>query len=273
QSGLFGFKERNNFAFEVAARDRIVGLQGVETGEILELGDAQRFGNPPGLPVGAADVADFALSDEAIEGAKSLFQRGNGVVAVDLVEVDIVGLEAAKAGFDGVHDVSARGAYIVAAGTDATEDLGRENNILAGDVEILEGLAEALFAFTFGIDVGRVEEVDAGIDARLDELLGTPGRHCQWPSRSPGRRERSWCQSRELKREVRYRREYCISWVLALHLIARQAAIDGPCLENLEVFDPPDAVFLDHREEGRRDLAFDAQEIDLDHCAMVVERG
>ena len=92
---------------------------------------------------------------------------------MDLVEVDIVGLEAAKAGFDGVHDVSARGAYIVAAGTDATEDLGRENNILAGDVEILEGLAEALFAFTFGIDVGRVEEVDAGIDARLDELVGT----------------------------------------------------------------------------------------------------
>jgi hypothetical protein len=84
----------------------------------------------------------------------------------------MVGLEAAKAGFDGVHDMSSGGAYVVTAGPDATEYLRRENDILSSDAEILEGLAQALFAFTFGIDIGRVEQVNAGIDAGLDELVG-----------------------------------------------------------------------------------------------------
>ena len=64
QAGLFSFEQRDDFALQVAAGDGVVGLQGVEASEILELRDAQGFGDFPGLPVGAADVADLALVDE-----------------------------------------------------------------------------------------------------------------------------------------------------------------------------------------------------------------
>ena len=53
QTGLLGFEKRNDFAFQVAAGDGVVGLQRIEAGEILELGDAERLGDLPGLPVGA----------------------------------------------------------------------------------------------------------------------------------------------------------------------------------------------------------------------------
>ncbi len=92
---------------------------------------------------------------------------------MDLIQVDIVSLQAAKTGVDAIHDVSARGAYVVAAGAHATEDLGGENDVLAGNVQVLEGLPEGLFAFTFRVDIGSVNEVDAGIDGGLDEIIGS----------------------------------------------------------------------------------------------------
>ena len=143
EAGLFGFEEGDDVALEVAAGDGVVGLEGVEAGEVFELGDGEGLGDLPAEPVGDADVADFALLDEGVEGAEGLFDGGDGVVAVDLVEVDVVGLEAAEAGFDGVHDVSAGGADVVAAGAGAAEDLGGDDDFIAGDVEILEGLAES----------------------------------------------------------------------------------------------------------------------------------
>jgi len=48
-------------------------------------------------------------------GRQGLLNGGSWVVALDLVEVDVVGLETAKAGFDGVHNVSAGRADIVCA--------------------------------------------------------------------------------------------------------------------------------------------------------------
>ena len=45
--------------------------------------------------------------------------------------------------------------------------------LCAGDGEVLEGLAEGFFALAFGVDVGGVEEVDAGVDGGLDELVGS----------------------------------------------------------------------------------------------------
>ena len=92
---------------------------------------------------------------------------------MDLVEVDMIGLETAEAGFDGIHNVSAGGAYVVAAGAHAAEDLGSENHVLAGDVQVLEGLPERLFTFAFRVDVSRVNEIAAGIERGFDELVGS----------------------------------------------------------------------------------------------------
>ncbi len=55
---------------------------------------------------------------------------------MNLVEVDVVGLEAAEAGLDSVHDVAAGGSYVVAARADTAVDLGGDDDVFASDVEI-----------------------------------------------------------------------------------------------------------------------------------------
>ena len=220
EAGLFGFEEGDDVALEVAAGDGVVGLEGVEAGEVFELGDAEGFGDLPGEPVGDADVADFALLDEGVEGAEGLFDGGDGVVAVDLVEVDVVGLEAAEAGFDGVHDVSAGGSDVVAAGAGAAVDLGGDDDVFAGDVEVLEGLADGDLGFALGVDVGGVDEVDAGFDGGLDEGVGfglvdvadvLPD-GCVFGEGVRGcRRRRSWCRDRFGRRGGRCCRGFCIA--------------------------------------------------------------
>ncbi len=88
----------------------------------------------------------------------------------------MVGPETAQARLNGVHDVSARGADVVLAGAGAAIDLGGNHNIRAGDVEVLQRLADRNLGLALRVDVGGVDEIDAGLDGGLDERvdLGLP---------------------------------------------------------------------------------------------------
>src|SRR6202030_3910779 len=119
--------------------------------QIPELGDAEGLGDLPCLPVGAADVADFSLLDQGVESAKRLFDRGHGIVAMDLVQVDMVGLQTAEAGLHTVHNVAARSTDVISPWADAAIDLRRDHHILPRDVEVLQRLPENLFAFTLRV--------------------------------------------------------------------------------------------------------------------------
>ena len=135
---LFGFQERNEFTFEVATGNGVVGLERVEARQILELGNPERPGDLPRLPVGDADIADLALNDQRVEGAQGFLDRSHEVVGMDLVEIDVVRLEPPQAGFDGVHNVSTRSTDVIATGSDAPIDLRGYDDFFAWDVEILE---------------------------------------------------------------------------------------------------------------------------------------
>src|SRR5258707_1984344 len=122
QADVFGFQQGNDFPFEIAAGDRVISLKGVESGQIPELGDAEGFGDLPCLPVGAADVADLSLLHQSVESAKRLFDRGHGIVAMDLVEIDMVGLQTAETGLHTVHNVAARCHDVLLPRSDAAVD-------------------------------------------------------------------------------------------------------------------------------------------------------
>jgi len=113
-----------------------------------------------------------------VKSAKSPFNRGDRVVRMDLVEIDVVGLEPDKAGFDGIHNVSTRSANVIAAGAHTRVSLRRKDDVLARDVQILEGLTECRLALPLGVDVSRIEEVDTsverGLDQFVDSLLADP---------------------------------------------------------------------------------------------------
>src|SRR5712664_4408027 len=172
QADLFGFQQGNDFPFEIAAGDRVIRLKRVEPGQVPELGDAEGFGDLPCLPIGAADVADLSLLHQGVESAKRLFERGHGIIAVDLVQVDMVGLQTAETSLDAVHNVAARSSDIIPPRADAAIDLRRDHDILPRDVEVLQRLAENLFALTLRIIIRRIKEVDAALDRCLDELIG-----------------------------------------------------------------------------------------------------
>jgi hypothetical protein len=68
-----------------------------------------------------------------------------------------------------------RGAHVVRAGAGAPVDLGCENDVFAGDVQIPHELTEGLLALSLRVDIGRVKEVDAGIDEDFDQFVGSSG--------------------------------------------------------------------------------------------------
>src|SRR5216684_4426493 len=138
QADLFRFQQGNYFPFEIAAGDRVKSLKRVESGQVPELCDAQRFGDLPCLPVGAADVADLSLLHQGVESANRLFDRGHGIVAVDLVQVDMVGLQTSETGLHTVHNVTARSPDVIPPRADATIDLRRDHDILPRDVKVFQ---------------------------------------------------------------------------------------------------------------------------------------
>src|SRR5438132_3868921 len=156
QADLFGFQQGNDFPFEIAAGDRVISLKRVESGQVPELGDAEGFGDLPCLPVGAADVADLSLLYQGVESAERLFDRGHGIVAMDLVQVDMVGLQTAETGLHTVHNVAARSADVIPPTADAAIHLRRDHDILPRDVKVLQGLSENLFALALRVIVGRI---------------------------------------------------------------------------------------------------------------------
>ena len=68
--------------------------------------------DPVSRPVGDADIARLALPHDGVEGLQRLVERGLRVVAVQLVEINVVGAEAAQRSVDRIEDVLARHALI-----------------------------------------------------------------------------------------------------------------------------------------------------------------
>src|SRR5260370_30838631 len=172
QPGLGFVEEGNEFAFEMAPGDRVVGLQSIEAREILEFRNGESPGDLPRLPVRDADVTNLTPRDERVEGAERLLDGGDRIVRVDLIQIDVVGLEATETRFHSIHEVPPESAPIVALRTDTGVHLGLDNNVLAGAAQVLQRLPESLLAFPVRVDVRRIEEVDASIDGALDQLVG-----------------------------------------------------------------------------------------------------
>src|SRR5882724_274027 len=90
---------------------------------------------------------------------------------MDLVQVDMVGLQTAETGLHTIHNVAARGPDVIPPRADATIDLRRDHDILPRDVQVFQRLSENLFAFALRVNVRRIKEVDAGVNRGLDQFI------------------------------------------------------------------------------------------------------
>ena len=95
------------FSFGGPVDEVVLHLGGDRCLQAPVVGDPQGLGDLPGGMVGQADVADLALPDQVVVDREGLLQRRVRVGVVGVVEVDVVGLQAAQAGLDLTDDVAA----------------------------------------------------------------------------------------------------------------------------------------------------------------------
>ena len=118
-----------------------------------------------------------------------------GIGLVELVEVDAVGLQPAQAVLDRAPHVLGPGAAPLLV--DGHAELGREHHLVAAPGQ---RAAEKLLAAGAAVDVGGVEEVDAGVERRVDDARGG----------APRRADRRSCCSRA--RPPRPRASRCVAF-------------------------------------------------------------
>jgi hypothetical protein len=157
-------RDRQHLAFDAAAEDRVGRLLGVEPFQAAPLRGPLGFDDAGGGRLGGSDRADFAAVDQVGERGQRFLGVGVGVRSVDLVEVDVVGLQAAQRVLDCGHDPAARGSLLVGIVTCGAAELGREDDAVTAALERL-----AHDHFGLAVRVGRVDEVDPCVQRLVDD--------------------------------------------------------------------------------------------------------
>lgn len=168
---------RDQLALDRTLQQRPLVLRRHEGDRAGLAGDVRGFGELPAGEVGVPDVADLALGDQLGERGQGLGHRGGRVGAVQLEEVDVVGVEAAQGLLHGTPNVGAAtagtgGGPVLHVHAVVTE-LGGEDDLVAA---ALEGLPEVDFgAAGAAVDVGGVQEGDARVQSGVDDGAGGLG--------------------------------------------------------------------------------------------------
>jgi hypothetical protein len=108
----------------------------------------------------------FPGPHQVVERSQRLLQRGQRVESVELIQVDVVGAEPLEAGLAAADDVVTGLADVVRAVAHPAVNLGRQDHPVAAS---LQGLAEDLLRRPLRVDIGGVEQVDARLQAEIDE--------------------------------------------------------------------------------------------------------
>ena len=159
---------RDQLLLGAAYQQAVLVLRRGEAFESQRLRRPIRIGDLPGRQVRAADIADLALADQIVEGAQRLLDRGQRVGAVQLVEVDPVGLHPLQRGFDGLDDIAPRAALLHAGIVHVHAELAGEHDVLAAGAE--QFAERQLRAAAIAVHVGGVEQGDAVLDRGVDDL-------------------------------------------------------------------------------------------------------
>jgi len=89
--------ERHQLPLVVASDQRIIGLVGDVARIAVFVGDGERLHQVPAGEVRDADIPDLAGAHQHIERRQHLFGRREGIEAVELEQVDVIGAEPASA--------------------------------------------------------------------------------------------------------------------------------------------------------------------------------
>ena len=140
------------------------------THAVALIGKAERLHEVPAGKIRHAHIAHLAAALQLIERLERLLERCLPIPFVQLVQVDIIGLEPRERCFAGAHQVMAGGTAIVGPLPHRKARLGGDQHVVTARTD---GLTQDLFGHAARIDIGRVEQIDAGLDASIHLAAGT----------------------------------------------------------------------------------------------------
>ena len=121
---------RQHRRLDATGEDRVRRLLALEALPPAALGDPLRLDDQLRRIGRGAEHAHLALVDEVGQGAERLVHVGRGVGPVGLVQVDVVGAEAAEAVLDLLDDPSARRAALVRVLAHRRHELRRQDDLV-----------------------------------------------------------------------------------------------------------------------------------------------
>ena len=195
-------RDRDQLVFGLARLQRVVDLLRHERDAAFAARDLERLHHVPAGEVGAADVAHLARAHERVERLERLLERRQPVPLVDLIEVDDVGAQPLEARFAGADEVPARQALVVRARAHGEARLGGDQH--AGRALAAHRLAENFFGEPGRIDVGGVDQIDAGVGDEVDQpaRFGERDRADLGEAALAAERHRSQGQLRDLQSRI-----------------------------------------------------------------------
>ena len=158
---------RQHVGLDAAHEDGIRRLLAHEPLAAATVGDPLRLDDRGSRERGAPQVADLALVHEVRQRAQRVVDVGPRVGTVDLVQVDVVRVEAPEALLALADDPPAGVAAHVRVGAHVAVHLRREHDVVAPS---LKCLGDDRFGLPGRVHVGGVDEVDAGIERRVDHV-------------------------------------------------------------------------------------------------------
>ena len=127
-------------------------------------GDRERAFDLLRRPFAEADVARLALAHHVAQRLHGLLDRRAAVVAMALIEIDMVDAQALQRAVDLLGDLRARQAAV--GGAHRKEHLGRQDVRLARPAR--QNLAQEGLRRAAAVDIGGVDEVDAEVEGAID---------------------------------------------------------------------------------------------------------
>ena len=106
-------RDRQHLGLDAAVEDRVGRLLGAEALQTAALGDPLGLDDVGRGSRRRSDRADLAAVDQVRERRERLLDVGRRIESVDLVQVDVVGLQPAQRILDRRHDPAPRGALPV----------------------------------------------------------------------------------------------------------------------------------------------------------------
>ena len=158
---------REDVVLDRAGQDRVRRLLRAEALAASALGCPLRLDDLRRGDRRGAEGADLARVDEVGERAERLVDVGARIEAVDLVEVDPVGAQPAQRALDRLGDPAPRRAAAVGVFAHGQADFRGEHDVVAPPAG--ERLADDLLRLARGVEVGGVDEVDAGVERAVDD--------------------------------------------------------------------------------------------------------